>query len=188
MSDARYAYHEAGHAVAAAVMGFPFRSSGMHIDRDGKGTTLVVCPSRKCSNPFSDLQESQARMIIVLFAGLAAQKKFCTDPSNSASDDDKKIEQYLGAIYRTEPAKLIARDYLRQEAERLVGEFWFAISALAENLWGKECTPVLEKWDTVLMSEKTLGASAIAEILKDWDITVSVDDVTVEDEATPVAD
>jgi hypothetical protein len=26
MSDAQYAYHEAGHAVAAAVLGFPFRN------------------------------------------------------------------------------------------------------------------------------------------------------------------
>jgi hypothetical protein len=62
MSDARYAYHEAGHAVAAAVLGFPFRSSGIHIDRDGVGTALIVRPSRKCSSAFSNLQTSKTRM------------------------------------------------------------------------------------------------------------------------------
>src|SRR5437879_8727955 len=117
MSDARYAYHEAGHAVAAAILGFPFRSSGIHIDHDGVGVTLVVRPSRKCSSPCSDLQTSQTRMVIVLFAGLLAQKKFCLDSSNkSAADDELKINQYLGAIYQTdETAELIARDYLKQE-------------------------------------------------------------------------
>jgi hypothetical protein len=75
MTDARYAYHEAGHAVAAAVLGFPFRSSGIHLDRNGMGTTLIVRPSHECSSPFSDLQARQTRMVIVLFAGLSAQEK-----------------------------------------------------------------------------------------------------------------
>ncbi len=186
MSDARYAYHEAGHAVAAAVLGFPFRSSGIHIDRDGVGTNLILRPSRKCSSP----QASQTRMVIVLFAGLVAQKRFCSNSSNkSASDDEEKIEQYLGAIYRTEEAsKLIARNYLKQEAERLVDAFGCAITKLAENLWTKECTPVTEDWGTKLPLEKTLGASVIVEILKEWNISSSVDDCSIEDEAIAVAD
>lgn len=190
MSDARYAYHEAGHAVAAAVLGFPFRSSGIHIDRDGIGTTLIVRPSRKCSSPFSDLQASQTRMVIVLLAGLLAQKKFCTKSSNkSASDDEEKIQQYLGAIYSTdEAAKLTARNYLKQEAERLVEGFWCAITKLAETLWTKECTSVTEDWGTKLPVEKTVGASEIVEILKEWNIFGSVDDYTIEDEASRVAD
>jgi hypothetical protein len=190
MSDARYAYHEAGHAVAAALLGFPFRSSGIHIDCNGVGTTLIVRPSRKCSSPFSDLQASQTRMVIVLFAGLLAQKKFCPNSSNkSASDDEEKIEQYLGAIYRTEePAKLIARNYLKQEAERLVDAFDAAITKVAETLWAKECTPITEKWDSESSLEKTIGASIIAEILKEWNISASVDDCTIEDEAATVTD
>lgn len=63
MRDARYAYHEAGRAVAAAVLGFPFRSSGIHIDRDGVGTALIVRSSRKCSSAFSNLRTSKTRMV-----------------------------------------------------------------------------------------------------------------------------
>src|SRR6266404_4602256 len=176
MSDARYAaYHEAGHAVAAAVVGFPFRSSGIHVDHDGLGITRIVCPSRRCSNPFSDLQASQARMVVVLFAGLLAQKRFYPESSNnSAVADETQIEQYLGAVYRTdEAAKLIARNYLKQEAERLVDAFGCAIAKVAENLWAKECTPVTEEWDTRLPLEKTIGASVIVEILKEWNISCS---------------
>jgi len=129
-------------------------------------------------------------MVIVLFAGLLAQKKFCPNSSNkSASDDEEKIEQYLGAIYRTEDAaKLIARNHLKQEAERLVDGFWCAITKLAENLWAKECTPVTEDWGTKLALEKTVGASVIVEILKEWNISSSVDDCTIEDEATTITD
>ena len=190
MSDARYAYHEAGHAVAAAVLGFPFRSSGIHIDRDGKGTALIVCPSRKCSSPFSDLQTSQTRMVIVLFAGLLAQKKFFPDSSNnSAAEDELKIDQYLGAIYRTdETSALIARNYLRQEAGRLVNEFSCAIAKLAETLWAKECTTRTADWGSTLPLEKTVGAPEFVEILRGLKISCSIDDSTIEDAPTTIAD
>src|SRR5258708_7739099 len=75
MTDARYAYHEAGHAVAAAALGFSFRSSGIHVDHEGRGVAQIVCPSRQCSKPFSDLQNRQTRMAIVLLAGIIAQKE-----------------------------------------------------------------------------------------------------------------
>src|SRR5215469_8745689 len=74
MNDARYAYHEAGHAVAAAVLGFSFRSSGIHVDPNGIGVTQIVCPSKRCSAPFTTLRINQARMIVVLLTGLVAQK------------------------------------------------------------------------------------------------------------------
>src|ERR1700730_15051229 len=178
MSDARYAYHEAGHAVAAAVLGFSFRSSGIHIDHEGLGVTQILCPSLACSPPFSDLQNKQARMVIVLFTGIIAQKKFCPSSSTrSAADDEKKIDQYLSAIYRTnEAAKLVARSYLKHEAERLVEDLGFAISKVAEALWGKECTPVAEAWGTMSHTDKTVKASELVEILKQCEISCGVDD------------
>ena len=190
MGDARYAYHEAGHAVAAAVLGFPFRSSCIHVDHDGVGTALIVRPSRRCSDPFSELQTSQTRMVIVLYAGLIAQKKAYPDSSNkSAADDENRIEQYLRAIYRTqEAAKSVARSYLMQEAGRLVDAYWCAITKLAESLWGKECTPVTEDWGTRLPLEKTVGASEISQVLGEWNISCLVDDGTCEDEPTTVAE
>jgi hypothetical protein len=183
MTDARYAYHEAGHAVAAAILGFPFRSFGIHIDHDGVGVTRIVYPSRKCSSPFSDLQASQTRMVIVLFAGLLAQKKVFLDSSNnSAADDEKKIEQYLGAIYRTdEISALIARNYLRQEAGRLMDAFLCVITRVAEALWAKEWATRTVDWGSALPLEKTVGAGEIVEILKEWNISCNVDDCTIED-------
>jgi hypothetical protein len=129
-------------------------------------------------------------MVIVLFAGPLAQKKFYPDSTNnSAATDEIQIEQYLGAIYRTEEtAKLIARNYLRQEAERLVDAFYFVIAKVAATLWAKGCTPVTEDWGTKLLQEKTVGASEIVEILKKWNISSSVDDSAIEDEATTTAD
>jgi hypothetical protein len=146
MGDARCAYHEAGHAVAAAVLGFPFRSSGIHIDRDGVGITLIVRPSRKCSSPFSNLQANQTRMVIVLFAGLLAQNKFRPDSSNdSAADDELKINQYLAAIYRTDTtSELIARNYLKQEAERLDRAAQSNPSRRRNNI--KSGTKYLQRW------------------------------------------
>jgi hypothetical protein len=190
MTDARYAYHEAGHAVAAAILEFPFRSSGVHIDSDGVGITFLVRPSRMCSIPFSDLQISQSRMIIVLFAGLLAQKKFRPDSSNnSAADDELKIRQYLGAIYRADKtSELIARNYLKQEAERLVHEFWNAITAVAEALWAKEYSGRTINWGSGSPLEKAVAASEIAEILTERNISFIVDDLAVEEEPTTATD
>jgi hypothetical protein len=190
MTDARYAYHEAGHAVAAAVLGFSFRSSGMHIDHAGIGVTLILCPSRACSNAFSDLQRRQKRMVIVLFTGIIAQKKFCPNASTkSAADDENKIDQYLSAIYRAdEAAKRVARSYLAQEAERLVETFWFAICIVADVLWGKEWSPVTEDWGTKLQMDKTLDGSELVGLLKTCEISCGVDDCTPEEPLVTVAD
>ena len=190
MSDARYAYHEAGHAVAAAVLGFPFRSSGIHIDRDGRGVTLIVRPSLECSSPFSDLQASQTRMVIVLFAGLLAQKTFFPDSSNnSAARDELEIQQYLDAIYRMDKtSESIAREHLKQKADRIVDKFGDAIKKVAETLCARECTTRVENWDSTLPLEKTVGAFEIVEILKKWNISCSVNDVTIEDGPTTVED
>jgi hypothetical protein len=190
MSDARYAYHEAGHAVAAAVLGFSFRSSGIHIDHEGLGVTRILCPSLGCSTPFSDLQSRQARMVTVLFAGIIAQKEFWPSSSTrSAADDEKKIDLYLSAIYRgDEAARLVARSYLTLEAERLVETFGFAIRIVAETLWGKEWTAVAEDWGTMLDTEKTVNGSELVKILKDCEIFCGVDNCTPEEPLATLAD
>ncbi len=177
MTDARYAYHEAGHAVAAAVLGFSFRPSGIHVDQDGRGVTQIVCPTRTCSDdPFSPLQMSQARMVVVHFAGLFAQQKFSPEPSKSAEDDDRKIDQYLSAIYRTdEAAKATARAYFEQEAKRLVNTFEDVIRELGDSLWSKEWIPRTENWGSALPQEKTMDALAVVGILNRWNIFCSVD-------------
>lgn len=180
INDARYAYHEAGHAVAAAALGYAFRSSGIHIDACGNGVTHIVCPSRRCSSPFTTLQLSQTRMVIILFAGALAQKLFFPDSTkNSAADDNTKIEQYLCAIYRTdEAAKSIARQYFEMEAKRLVNAFEEVIRKLGDSLWSRDWTPRVEDWGSGLSVEKTIDAATIGEILKDRNILCKVDDST----------
>jgi hypothetical protein len=190
VNDARYAYHEAGHAVAAAVLRFPFRSSGIHIDRNGWGTTLIVPPSLGCSSPSSDLQVSQKRMLIVLLAGLVAQKGFFSDSSNnSAASDEKKIQQYLDAIYRMdETSKSMARKHLEERADSLVEKFRDVIEEVAKTLWAKECTTRVENWESRLTLEKTVGATEIAEILRKYNISCRVDDSAIEDDPSKIAD
>ena len=129
-------------------------------------------------------------MVIVLFAGLLAQKKFYPDSSNnSAGHDEQKIQQYLDAIYGMDKtSESIARKYLEQEAGLLADHFGDAIKRVAETLWAKECTTRVKSWGSDLPLEKNVGASEIVEILKDWNISCGIDDCTPEDDPAKVED
>jgi hypothetical protein len=182
------AYHEAGHIVAAAVLKFPLQSSGIHIDAEGKGTSLFAHPSATCSQPFSDREARQKRVIVVLSAGLIAQKRFCLDsPDTSAVCDKEQIEQYLAAIYRDQAVAGTARTYFCNEAARVVDWHWPAISEVAEQLWKQPWTPRVEAWPSKLSAEKMLSGVATVEILGRNGIGAFVEDSVKEDEI-PVAD
>lgn len=179
-------YHEAGHIVAAAVLKVPFRSFGIHIDGKGRGLCKLVRPSATCSDPFSEVERRQKRMIVVLFAGLLAQKRFCSDsPEISANCDSQQIELYLSAIYRTDPARQVARLYLEQESNRLVytGPYWDAIEGVATELLAQPFTPIVSgEWHTDRTEEKMLEGIRIVDILDQHRIAAATNDVTPDED------
>ena len=71
---------------------------------------------------------------------------------------------------------------------RLVDTFWLAIAQVAEALWAQPYTPVVEAWHTDSEYEKTLGGSAIVEILSQHNISAVIDDSTSEDGPEKLAD
>ena len=133
------AYHEAGHAVAAAIQGFSFRSGGIYADSNGHGNTEFIKTPARCSKPFSATEEKQKRTLVVLFAGLVAQKRWWpSSPDKYGDCDEEEVEQYLSAIYRTEPEREIARSFFKNEAIRLVSIWAHLVENVASRLLAQQ--------------------------------------------------
>jgi hypothetical protein len=177
------AFHEAGHAIAAAVLGFPFRSSGIHIDADGLGNTQIVRPSRQCSESLS-IREKQGRMVVVLFAGFIAQRSFDSEsPEQAAEHDQLLADQYLGAIHKFDnAAKSIAETQLRGEAYELVSKHKDAIAHVAKQIAEQPETPRTEEWGSEQQQERKLETSALNAILGEHQLCAKIDDVTRDDD------
>lgn len=74
------AYHEAAHAVAAAVQGMPLTEKGVHLDRWGSGITYYRF--RKPDGSVNVGREGEReKTIIVAFAGWIAQRKSTLVPA-----------------------------------------------------------------------------------------------------------
>ena len=106
------AYHEAGHAVVAAVQEMPFRHRGIHVDSTGQGITFYwyKLPDGK-QNVGADVERE--RTIISTSAGLIAQRKFYPGcPDDGAVQDTDLIITLLNEMYVNRDAWFDARQQL----------------------------------------------------------------------------
>jgi hypothetical protein len=122
----RTAYHEAGHTVISYRLGFEL------------GTTTINPDHAEGLAGFSQgeaewFDGSRDRdYIISLYAGYATEKRYDpkADESTSSGDNNKAVE-----LLQSHPD--LSEGELRQEAEKLVGQYWAEIEALAALLLGE---------------------------------------------------
>jgi hypothetical protein len=173
------AYHEAGHAVVAAVLGLRLSLRGIHLSPDGNGVTYYEFRNpRRFSNAHSHV--GREHTIIATLAGVIAQKKFHPRCSTAGANDDRNIVdmlvQEVEEEYDFAEAALLQAQWaeeLPKEAKRLVDLHWPAIDALARELWNSDPIAPDHLWSTS-PKEKRLGGARIAEILKPCGIEVTI--------------
>jgi hypothetical protein len=172
------AYHEAGHTVAAALLGMPLREAGVHVDFKCCGVSLVCC--RNPGDPRNTAEDIQEReyTIIMLYAGYIAQRKFfCGCPQDGALKDESTANALLTEMFQSEkhPARLATEQRLRKTAQRLVEERWNIIQALAETLWSREPMSRLDlgpesQWSTDIQ-ERYMTGTEVRKLLEQFQIT-----------------
>jgi hypothetical protein len=121
------AYHEAGHAVAAATLGGAVITSTITRKKDQFGLTEWSLP---------DPVDPRKR-IIVTFAGPLAHHRHnpkCFEP-DAAQSDFLDIDRIVEALDLPEEQQARFKSECEQEAERLLDENWVLIERVAEALF-----------------------------------------------------
>jgi hypothetical protein len=132
------AYHEAGHMVAAVVLGLPLQDGGIHIDLELSGVSYYC--HRLPGDPRNSRQDQLERekTILALYAGGIAQLRFLPayDDPNSWKSDREVAAQLLTELGHTKASEAS----LWRQAKSLVDSNWTLIEGLASALLAKPIT------------------------------------------------
>ena len=131
------AYHEAGHAVTATLLGIPVMQVSLN---DGGGGTTKIEPSFPAET-FIDSPEKYRQeienLIVYMCAGYSAQDLYCPIVAEEEGDEGK-VSDYASAHYY---AKLLHpengrgfMDELDVRSEELVKKEWPIIKQVATRL------------------------------------------------------
>lgn len=94
------AYHEAGHAVVAAVKGLSLCEAGMHVDSQANGVAFTFRRNPGDPNNAPADIDQRERSIIMVYAGKIAQEKFAPFSTSAlSSGDDAVAEALLDEMY-----------------------------------------------------------------------------------------
>lgn len=159
-------YHEAGHAVVAAVQGIPLGNNGIEVDALGDGGTYYDCQGPTgLTNLGND--PHRERSIVSLYAGLIAQQQFDSHCHGSGGSVDRKIaEELLAEMYEEESIRGVARGKLEAESRGLVEKHWPAIQTLASSLWNRPWTPYPPSPD-----RKQMNGTEVVAVLQGFHIS-----------------
>ena len=173
------AYHEAGHAVVAALEGLSVCEAGMHVDSKGDGVAFTFRrnPGDPNNGP-ADIDQRE-RSIMMVYAGKIAQEKFAST-SALLSGDDAVAEALLNEMYS--PPKSEAWNAAQQRlwggSYLLVSEHWKIIQTLAETLWSKPTVPRTSRrplrFDSQDSTEKWIDGHEIKAVLGTFQISCDV--------------
>jgi ATP-dependent Zn protease len=92
------AYHEAGHAVIAALQGLWLRTRGIHVDQEGNGITYY---GHRLPGDFSNSardQQERERTIVALHAGRIAQVRVFPECPEANWATDLDVAAAVGGV------------------------------------------------------------------------------------------
>lgn len=152
------AYHEAGHAYVAVLVGAKVRSVTIEPDDDDgpkrSGDTQVIWPRSKFGR-----RQFQEKSALVALAGPVAEMIYTGDPFHPAhvAEWGKDWQDALQAAAGLEPEPQRQVAYLEQitlELYRLLhhDQHWAGLAALADHL----------------LAHETLESDDVVEILENW--------------------
>jgi hypothetical protein len=151
----RLAYHEAGHAVVAHILGM--RITGVSIKRteDGPGRTLYDLPDEEVADPGHLLRCAQ-----ICQAGIAAESMKYGDRIEGLwgkgreydwVDDMVFIEKHIDQTPKKRESARELRNSLRKKTVNSLCQHWLAVEALVsallkyEDVTGDEARQVIEE-------------------------------------------
>ncbi len=129
-SDEATAYHEAGHAVLALILGRPVRCVNIVADRESLG----VCEFGKgVYRPSEDWLE---REILIALGGIAAEARFTGNYAWDAAAKDQKYVRRLAEQRAGERRAERLQRRLLSKAEHLLADegHWRAVELIAAEL------------------------------------------------------
>lgn len=138
----RHAWHEAGHAVVAVKTGVIPYFVTIYSD-DGVGETKILffeylSLNPSCIESYEIDQKIQvySNRAIIAAAGLLAETKWSEEMVmlEYSSCDEAIITDSLEEINNIDSAHMVTDSAIREEARRLVCEYWGAIEAVAQVL------------------------------------------------------
>ena len=132
------AYHEAGHAVVAVVLGVGVESVSLYPDKS-RGTLEWYSVARTNLTVGKSLYDDEG--VIIILAGAAAQKKHAPSSirRHAATGDYEKARSlvFFGAKPDHEAYMLFQKrwDWLVAEASKMIEANWHVIDAVARRLF-----------------------------------------------------
>ena len=143
------AYHEAGHTVAALMLGYPVRSVSIVPNDYSQGRLDWDSPLGDPSLEFGNVDKVKhliEHAIIVMRAGSMAQRRHNPrrwrygltgarrgEPPGEGSDE-QGIQEQINRLYRDRKVAKAFRQYLESRTEALVNANWARIGRLARAL------------------------------------------------------
>jgi ATP-dependent Zn protease len=125
------AVHEAGHAVAAQVLGIPFAHVSIVGAEGSAGRVAGVRPPEAL--PHSP--EATEDYLVYVYAGAAAVRELCPGIAlTGASEDELRAQQGAGFLYRKPPEYRACLERTRERARELVRARRRAVEAVAAAL------------------------------------------------------
>jgi hypothetical protein len=177
------AYHEAGHAVIAAIQQIPLKDRGIRIDQKGSGFSHYKATKPNGSRNLGSEARREATIRSVQ-AGFIAQERFYLRfndrlPPSGACWDTNDINALIEEMYSDRATCEDAKFRLWNEAKELVERHWMAIEALAQALlkkeWSSQAPPPGERrWSTQLR-EKKMERLEIVALLKEFQISALIE-------------
>lgn len=146
------AVHEAGHVLAAWLLGLDVECAGLSVDGETAGRTLIIPHRRlKDSDGVEAVLEncrSVEKRVRISFAGPIAEGKFAGSRMNvlAAHSDFERGVLLLRELADSQSDREIIGDYLHLQTERLVQRNWKKIMLLANELVvnGEICSTQIE--------------------------------------------
>lgn len=137
------AYHEAGHAVAATILGLTFTSVTIEPDEDSLGNCIHPSVFGYEYRGIRERKKIVRECIIVSYAGLQAEKIFNPKAEEWRSGEDKDSAFNLSREFCVLPkgcscvgdeAHIEFLGKLQREARHLIRQHWSFVSTVAEAL------------------------------------------------------
>jgi len=153
VSDREFlAFHEAGHAVMAAMLRRPIRRASI---REKHGLTGYV-DYEQASSALRDIRDEHRPLVetdaLILLAGRAAEcERTLGSPMSHASLDRQNARALLGALEDSEEVVLNWMRYLLVRAQSMLQQEWPYVHAVAH----------------ALMQDEELDGAAVARVLAD---------------------
>jgi len=159
------AYHEAGHAVVAWLLGLKFQNVTVKPNIDGTLGCLSKLNAPKWFRPEVEMtartRVMAERRIVVFFAGRSAQEQFLGKQIRSGFESDYDAGVALAAYFCSDSDVADAYlNYCRTVSRAIVRRYWAEVATIATALAGNETLTFSQVAKLIRLAPKVANAES----------------------------